>query len=98
MVDGDDENTCGVGGKVGGEQALKVLVSNTDFIVSITNFIVIPIPTIIIILIIPKTHLQASKEEDGEVAGEADARANRGTRRIIFLLRYLKYWQILNQG
>ena len=40
---------------------------------------------IIIIIIIILLYLQASKEDEAEAAGEADARANNGTRRSILL-------------
>ena len=39
----------------------------------------------IIIIIIILLYLQASKEDEAEAAGEADARANNGTRRSILL-------------
>ena len=49
---------------------------------------------IIIIIIILSLYLQASKEDEAEAAGEADARANNGTRRSI-LLRDI--WNIVSK-
>ena len=65
--------------------AYRVQVGKSPAFVNIySNILLRPIQRLFSALNFHDTHLQASEEEDGDAAGEADARASRGTRRSIF--------------